>query len=485
MDEKKIQVNPVADTAETCVKCDNGGNCGCPCDNDRGRCNLTSTNWLKDVPDNEDEVVEVLFKNTRRGFYRNTTHIPLKQGDWVAVEANPGHDIGRVGLTGRLVRNQMKRVNLRKGNELLRVFRKAKPADMERYEQAKAREEDTMIRSRKIAVDLGLKMKIGDVEYQGDGNKAIFYYIADDRVDFRQLIKVLADVFRIRVEMKQIGARQEAGRIGGIGPCGRPLCCATWMSSFVSVATSAARFQDISLNPQNLAGQCAKLKCCINFEVNTYVEAIRQLPPKDVHLETKDNTYYYFKADALKREIIYSTERNAPVDTVTLTAAQAFEIIALNKNGVKPDSLLPDDGNKRGGSPFGDLLNQDAINRFDKKKKKKKKKSGEKSAGNGAGKPNDAANGKSDKGGQQPAGSQDGGNGKPERKQRPGKPKRQPQPQDGGAPNAERQPRGDRPSHKEHQPRPGKSFRPRQPKDAGAPKNDNGQHAQNSGPKDS
>ena len=325
MDEHNIQVNLPEDT-DACAKCSAGG---CACATDIGRCNLTSTNWLEDVPDNDYEVVEVLFKNTRRGFYRNTTRIPLKTGDWVAVEANPGHDIGKVGLTGQLVRNQIKRVNLRRDTELLRVFRKAKPTDMERYEQAKAREEDTMIRSRKIAVDLGLKMKIGDVEYQGDGSKAIFYYIADERVDFRQLIKVLADVFKIRVEMKQIGARQEAGRIGGIGPCGRPLCCATWMSSFVSVATSAARFQDISLNPQNLAGQCAKLKCCINFEVNTYVEAIKQLPPKDVHLETKEDTYYYFKADALKREIIYSTERNAPVNTVTLTAAQAFEIIAL------------------------------------------------------------------------------------------------------------------------------------------------------------
>ena len=482
MDEKNIQVNPVADAADSCVKCDNGGSCGCPCDTDRGRCNLSSTNWLGDVPDNDDEVIEVLFKNTRRGFYRNTTHIPLKQGDWVAVEANPGHDIGRVGLTGRLVHNQMKRVNLRKGNELLRVFRKAKPADMERYEQAKAREEDTMIRSRKIAVDLGLKMKIGDVEYQGDGNKAIFYYIADDRVDFRQLIKVLADVFKIRVEMKQIGARQEAGRIGGIGPCGRPLCCATWMSNFVSVATSAARFQDISLNPQNLAGQCAKLKCCINFEVNTYVEAIRQLPPKDVHLETKDTTYYYFKADALKREIVYSTERNAPVNTVTLTAAQAFEIIALNKNDVKPDCLLPDDGTKREGSPFGDLLNQDAINRFDKKKKKKKKKSGDKPAANAAsGKPNEGSNGKSEKGEHQNEPPRSGENGKQERKQRPPKPKRPHQ--EGSNPNAERQPRGDRPQRQDRQPRTGKTFRPRQPKDASL--NDNGQNAQNSGPKDS
>ena len=460
MDEKNNNNQAILpDVADTCVKCDAGRCSGGCCSDDVGRCNLTSTNWLEDVPDNDFDIVEVLFKNTRRGFYRNSAHLPLKQGDWVAVEANPGHDIGRVGLTGRLVKSQMKRVTLRKDTEFLRVFRKAKPADMERYEQAKAREEDTMIRSRKIAVDLGLKMKIGDVEYQGDGNKAIFYYIADERVDFRQLIKVLADVFKIRVEMKQIGARQEAGRIGGIGPCGRPLCCATWMSSFVSVATSAARFQDISLNPQNLAGQCAKLKCCINFEVNAYVEAVRQLPAKDVHLETKDATYYYFKADALKREITYSTERNAPVNTVTLTAAQAFEIIALNKNGVKPDSLVNEDNDGKKTSPFGDLLNQDAINRFDKKKKKKKKKSGgEKTADNKG----VAKQAKGEK--LQAADNTDEGKPRTERKQRPPKPKR-PQREGGGQPNAERPPREDKP---QRPPRPVKTFRPRQAKGGNA-----------------
>lgn len=460
MDEyKNKQVNLPEDN-ETCVNC----NGGC-CNNGVGRCNLVSTNWLDDIPDNNFDIVEVLFKNTRRGFYRNSTNIPLKRGDWVAVEANPGHDIGRVGLTGRLVKNQMKRVNLRKDAEILRVFRKAKPADMERYEQAKAREEDTMIRSRKIAVDLGLKMKIGDVEYQGDGNKAIFYYIADERVDFRQLIKVLADVFKIRVEMKQIGARQEAGRIGGIGPCGRPLCCATWMSSFVSVATSAARFQDISLNPQNLAGQCAKLKCCINFEVNTYVEAIRQLPPKDVHLETKDATYYYFKADALKREIIYSTERNALSNPVTLTAAEAFEIIALNKNGVKPESLKADDDGSKSALPFGDLLAQESISRFDKKKKKKKKKTGT-GVQSGKGEKTQPVEGGGDK--EKPA--------RPDRKPRPPKSKRQPA--EGGG-----QPRGEKPQRQDRQPRPVKTFRPRSSKDGNVPENGNANNQQNIGEK--
>lgn len=461
MNDYNNQVDNAHPDAGSGVMC--GGN-SCGCGNRDGRCNLVSTNWLDGVPDNEFDIVEVLFKNTRRGFYRNSTNLDLKTGDWVAVEANPGHDIGRIGLTGRLVKNQMKRVNLRKDAEILRVFRKAKPADLARYEEAKAREEDTMIRSRKIAVDLGLKMKIGDVEYQGDGNKAIFYYIADERVDFRQLIKVLADVFKIRVEMKQIGARQEAGRIGGIGPCGRPLCCATWMSSFMSVATSAARFQDISLNPQNLAGQCAKLKCCINFEVNAYVEAIRQLPAKDVHLETKDAVYYYVKADALKREIIYSTERNSMAGAVTLTAAQAFEVIALNRNGIKPDSLKPDDGKNGEPAPFGDLLTQDSISRFDKKKKKKKKKSnGDKAQGDG---------GNKEKAAKPEQAAPDNGQGaKPDRKPRPDrKPKR---PQQEGQQPGERQPRADKPNRGPRRDRQQRSQRPPKNQDG------NGQSAPN------
>ena len=451
---------------------------------DRGLCHqavgrqdrqLNTYDWLADIPGNAEDtdLVEVQFKHTRKGYYHNVNNLPLKKGDIVAVEASPGHDIGVVTLTGRLVKLQIKKANLKSADDIKRVYRIAREIDMQKFREAKAREHSTMIESRVIAKGLGLDMKIGDVEYQGDGNKAIFYYIADERVDFRQLIKDLAAAFHVRIEMKQIGARQEAGRIGGIGPCGRPLCCATWMSSFVSVATSAARFQDISLNPQNLAGQCAKLKCCINFEVNTYVEAIRQLPPKDVHLETKDATYYYFKADALKREIIYSTERNAPVNTVTLTAAQAFEVIALNKNGVKPDSLKPDEQNGRNGaSPFGDLLNQDAINRFDnKKKKKKKKKSGDKASYDNSSKPVSKADDKD-----KPEGKpQEHGNApRPERKQRPGKPRRQPQ-QDGQS-GGERQKR----PHADKPQRPLKTFRPRQQSsDGNTPQNSNAQSKPN------
>ena len=338
------------------------------------RSKLHSYNWLGDVPGdfNDCDIVEVSFKNTRRGFYRNSQHLPLAIGDLVAVEANPGHDIGRVSMTGRLVKLQMRRVNLRPDAEILRVFRKAKPNDIARYEEAKAKEVDTMIRSRKIAEDLKLNMKIGDVEYQGDGNKAIFYYIADERVDFRQLIKVLAEAFKVRIEMKQIGARQEAGRIGGIGPCGRPLCCSSWMTNFVSVATSAARYQDISLNPQKLAGQCAKLKCCMNFEVDCYAEVAKRLPPKDVRLETKDATYYHFKTDILKEEMTYSTSKSAPDNLVTLPAERVFEVIALNKNGVKPEKLALDTAEREfERKAFGDIIEQADVTRFDKVKRKK------------------------------------------------------------------------------------------------------------------
>lgn len=351
--------------------------CGqCTGNNVEPRSKLHSYNWLADVPGGykDFEIVEVAFKNTRKGFYKNSSHIPLQIGDMVAVEANPGHDIGRVSMVGKLVKLQMKRANLRPDLEILRVFRKAKQSDLERYEEAKSKEVDTMIRSRKIAEDLKLNMKIGDVEYQGDGNKAIFYYIADERVDFRQLIKVLAEVFKVRIEMKQIGARQEAGRIGGIGPCGRPLCCSSWMSNFVSVATSAARYQDISLNPQKLAGQCAKLKCCMNFEIDSYVEAVKQLPERNVVLETKDNLYYHFKTDIFKREITYSTDKNIAANLVVLSAERVFEVMALNKNGVKPDKLnLDSDERQREYSMYGDIIGQDSVTRFDKNKKKKNK----------------------------------------------------------------------------------------------------------------
>ena len=340
---------------------------------------LNTYDWLANVPDYSEmqDIVEVQFKNTRKGYFRNSNKLKLEKGDIVAVEASPGHDIGVVTLTGRLVPLQVKKANLKPDAEIKRIYRKAKPIDLEKYEEAKAKEHDTMIRSRQIALNLNLNMKIGDVEYQGDGNKAIFYYIADERVDFRQLIKVLAETFRVRIEMKQIGARQEAGRIGGIGPCGRELCCATWMTNFISVSTSAARYQDISLNPQKLAGQCAKLKCCLNYEVDVYVESQKHLPSKEIALETQDGTFYFFKADILKGMITYSTDKSFLANAITISARRAFEIINMNKRGEKPDSLTSGNNSTDPQRPI-DLVEQESLTRFDKRKtnnnRKKKKK---------------------------------------------------------------------------------------------------------------
>ncbi len=334
---------------------------------------LSCYDWLADIPEarQENDLVEVQFKNTRKGYYHNSNNLPIEVGDIVAVEATPGHDIGTVTLMGKLVPLQMKKNGVRTGvDELKRVYRKAKPNDLEKYEESKRREHITMLRARSIAEELHLKMKIGDVEYQGDGNKAIFYYIADDRVDFRQLIKVLAENFKVRIEMKQIGARQEAGRIGGIGPCGRQLCCSGWMTNFVSVATSAARYQDISLNPQKLAGQCAKLKCCLNFEVDAYVESQKKLPSREVALETKDSTYYHFKTDIFKQEITYSTSKDVPANLVTIPAERVFEVIALNKRGERPEALQTTSTPKVVKKEFQDVVGQDSLTRFDKSKKK-------------------------------------------------------------------------------------------------------------------
>ncbi|MGM9704872.1 MAG: stage 0 sporulation family protein [Prevotella sp.] len=334
---------------------------------------LNTYDWLYDVPENTDktDLVEVQFKNTRKGYYHNVNHLELKKGDIVAVEASPGHDIGVVTLTGQLVKLQIKKANLKSEDDIKRIYRIAKPVDMEKYYEAKSREHGTMIQSRQIAKNLGLQMKIGDVEYQGDGNKAIFYYIADERVDFRQLIKVLADTFHVRIEMKQIGARQEAGRIGGTGPCGRELCCATWMKNFVSVSTNAARIQDISLNPQKLAGMCAKLKCCLNYEVDNYVEAGRKTPSKEIILQTQDNDYYFFKADILTGQITYSTDKNMLTNCETISNKRAHEIIEMNKRGEKPLSLKEDGKAKKTNKP-ADLLADADLSRFDKTKKRKK-----------------------------------------------------------------------------------------------------------------
>ena len=350
---------------------------------DRGLCHqavgrqdrqLNTYDWLADVPGNIDttDLVEVQFKHTRKGYYHNVNKLELKKGDVVAVEASPGHDIGIVTLTGRLVKLQLKKANLKSEDDIKRIYRLARPADMDKFREAKAREHKTMIESRQIAKGLGLDMKIGDVEYQGDGNKAIFYYIADGRVDFRQLIKDLAAAFHVRIEMKQIGARQEAGRIGGTGPCGRELCCATWMKNFNSVSTNAARHQDISLNPQKLAGMCAKLKCCLNYEVDDYIEAGKKMPGRDIVLQTQDADYHLFKSDILAGLITYSTDKNIAANLETISAAQAWEVIEMNRRGEKPLTLQKDSNKPMETRQSVDLTGGD-INRFDKAKKKKKK----------------------------------------------------------------------------------------------------------------
>ena len=420
---------------------------------------LHTYDWLADIPGNADEseLVEVQFKNTRKGYFRNSNKIPLEKGDIVAVEATPGHDIGVVTLTGRLVPLQMKKANIMSEADIKRIYRKAKPVDMEKYNEAKAREHSTMIRSRQIALDLNLNMKIGDVEYQGDGNKAIFYYIADERVDFRQLIKVLADAFRVRIEMKQIGARQEAGRIGGSGPCGRERCCATWMTSFVSVSTSAARFQDISLNPQKLAGQCAKLKCCLNYEVDCYVEAQKRLPSREITLETKDGEFFFFKADILSNQITYSSDKNIPANLVTISGRRAFEIIGLNRRGIKPDSLIEETHRSEPKKPV-DLLEQESLTRFDRNRKGK---SG--SDGNGGENSNNSRNKRKKKSGNgRPQGGEQQGAPQSNNQREQSRQDRQPrQKQDRQAPKQGEQQQGERQQRNNNNRRPPRNNKPK------------------------
>ncbi len=365
--------NPEADNADEIEACESHKVMGWRRE-PRGK--LFATNWLGDISTVADfPAVQVQFKNTRAGFYLNTAKLNLEIGDTVAVEAANGHDIGQVTMVGPLVRMQMVKAKMDPDNleELKKVFRKARPSDLERFNEARSKEHSTMIKSRAIAEELGLNMKIGDVEYQGDGSKAIFYYIADERVDFRKLIRILADEFKVRIEMKQIGARQETGRIGGIGPCGRPLCCSSWMTHFVSVGTGAARMQDLSMNPQKLAGQCAKLKCCLNFEIDAYAEAVKQLPSRDEVLQTKDGDFFLFKTDILTRTLTYSSDRKTAANLTVIPASRAFEIIALNKQGIKVDRLDEEADGKDEMREYIDLTDQDALTRFDKAKKKKSK----------------------------------------------------------------------------------------------------------------
>ena len=336
---------------------------------------LPVVDWMSDVPATGEEIdlVEVQFKNTRKGYFHNSNSLPLEKGVVVIVEANPGYDMGEVTLVGRLVPLQMKKNHINTERyEIRNIVRLANEADHQRAAEAHAKEQDTMIKARQLAKSLGLEMKIGDVEFQGDGSKAIFYYIAEGRVDFRQLIKVYAETFRVRIEMKQIGARQEAGRIGGTGPCGRELCCSTWMTQFTSVGTNTARLQNLSPNPQKLAGQCAKLKCCLNYEIPVYEEAAKKLPSRHQPLETQDATYYYFASDPLKGEVTYSTDAHRPVNLIVISANQAKSIIEMNRRGEKPMSL----GGKQSSMDaveidYQNVVGQDDLTRFDKKRRNK------------------------------------------------------------------------------------------------------------------
>lgn len=335
---------------------------------------LHATDWLEHMPNAfNDEIFEVRFKNTRRGYYRNIHNIPLKKGDIVAVEAAPGHDIGVVSLTGDLVARQMKRVGFSPMNgEFLKIYRKAKPYDIERWQEAIAIEHETMIRARQIADQMNLDMKIGDVEFQGDRIKAIFYYIADQRVDFRELIKVFAREFRIRVEMRQIGARQEAGRIGGIGSCGRELCCASWISNFISVTTNSARTQELSLNPQKLAGQCSKLKCCLVYELDNYIESQKEFPRIDKPIEAVDGEYYLMKKDILTRTMCFSKEPNTMVGVRILPVERVKEVLRLNRQGKKVDMFEGEyiESSEKDKTDFVNVIGEDSITRFDKDEKR-------------------------------------------------------------------------------------------------------------------
>lgn len=337
---------------------------------------LESYDWLREVSENDiPEVLEVRFKNTRKGFYRNVNELRLKRGDIIAVEASPGHDIGIISLAGEIVEKQRRKTKYNDNREeLKKVYRKAKQVDIDKWREAIEKENETMLRSRKISSDLGLNMKIGDVEYQGDGTKAIFYYIADERVDFRELIKVLAESFRIRIEMKQIGARQEAGRIGGIGTCGREICCSTFVTNFVSVSTHSARVQEVALNPQKLAGQCGKLKCCLNYELSGYEDARKNFPDTGINLKTKKGDAYHLKTDVYRGIMWYGTSDGGGQALIPVSAERVAQIQAMNRIGKEPDELIeisiPD---KPGKLEYTNGAGQGSLTRFEKEQSKKKK----------------------------------------------------------------------------------------------------------------
>ena len=355
--------------------CKNNGSCG------TGGCNkLNVFDWLAnmELPSGQAacDIVEIRFKNSRKAFFKNVNNLQINVGDVVAVEATGGHDIGVISISGELVRLQMKKRNVKPDSEeIKKVYRKAKQADIEKWQEAQGLEHATMYRARTFAVKLNLQMKISDVEYQGDRTKAIFYYTADDRVDFRELIKVLADEFKVRIEMRQIGARQEAGRLGGIGSCGRELCCATWLTDFRSVSTSAARYQQLSLNPLKLAGQCGKLKCCLNYELDSYMDALQDFPEvNNVKLETERGRAFHQKTDIFRRTMFFSYT-DEPDNFIPLPVDRVKEIMEMNKNSAKPADLLIKIAPKliEKTPDYENVVGQDSLTRFDKSKKSKNK----------------------------------------------------------------------------------------------------------------
>jgi cell fate regulator YaaT (PSP1 superfamily) len=366
--------------------CQNNGTCGTI------GCNkLNVYDWLSDMilPEGHKpfDIFEVRFKGSRKEFYRNVNNIPLKTGDMVAVEGTPGHDIGEISMSGELVRFQLRKKNLTEGSpEIKTLYRLARPVDLEKYQEVKNLEFETMHKSRTIALQLNLKMKLSDVEYQGDGKKATFFYTADERVDFRELIKRLAEEFHVRIEMRQIGMRQEASRLGGIGSCGRELCCSTWLTDFKIVSTSAARYQNLSLNPLKLAGQCGKLKCCLNYELDSYMDALKDIPDSRIRLETSKGYAVHRKTDIFKRIMWYAyTGENAAGEAepafgsadswMPMSVDRVKEIIALNKTQVKPDDLGSLDLSvTKPEHDYEDVVGQDSLTRMDNSKKKKKKK---------------------------------------------------------------------------------------------------------------
>ena len=339
---------------------------------------MSSYNWLTnlDLDASIAEVAEISFKNGRKGFFYNEKQLPIYVGDAVVVEASPGKDVGMVSLTGELVKHQMARKKVKTINrELRKVVRKAQEDDILKWKSAKAREEQTMHRARAIVIQLNIQMKLSDVEFQGDDSKAIFYYTAESRIDFRELIRRLADEFKIRIEMKQIGSRQEAARIGGIGSCGRELCCSTWMSDFRSVTTGAARYQQLSLNPQKLAGQCGKLKCCLNFELDQYVEQVKKFPSPKKVLESKTGKAKHFKTDVFKNTMFYFTENSSGASSIVeFSSERVHEIIKMNSKGEKPADFSGFVQLKveKTGPDFDNVVGQDDLTRFDKVFKKKK-----------------------------------------------------------------------------------------------------------------